>query len=84
MKSLILAATLSIFILPASHACDEMDTAKAVVDYVCDYSLVSNTQCRLWKEDMRQMSYNNKVIIDSFISWDNDIEEQSKYLAESN
>ena len=84
MKSLILTATLSISALTTSHACDEMETTQAVVDYVCDYSLVSNTQCRIWKEDMRQMSYNNRVIIDSFIHWDNNMEEESNYVAETN
>lgn len=84
MKSLILVSTLSISMLSASHACDELKTTQAVVDYVCDYSLVSNTQCRIWKEDMRQMSYNNQVIIDSFISWDKDIEEANNYVAENN
>jgi len=83
MKSLILSATLFISILSTSYACDEMETTQAVVDYVCDYSLVSNTQCRVWKEDMRQMSYNNRVIIDSFISWDKDIEEANNYLVET-
>ena len=84
MKSLILTATLSISALTTTHACDEMETTQAVVDYVCDYSLVSNTQCRIWKEDMRQMSYNNRVIIDSFIHWDKNMEEESNYVVETN
>jgi hypothetical protein len=45
---------------------------------------VSDTQCRVWKEDMRQMSYNNRVIMDSFISWDKNLEEDNTYVAESN
>jgi hypothetical protein len=75
---------MSVAALSTSYACDEMDTAQAVVEYVCNYSLVSSTQCRIWKEDMRQMSYNNRIIIDSFISWDNEIEEVSSYVAETN
>ncbi|MFK7794024.1 MAG: hypothetical protein AB8B89_01620 [Gammaproteobacteria bacterium] len=84
MKPLMLATTLSISMLSTSQACDEMQTTQAVVDYVCNYSLVSNTQCRMWKEDMRQMSYNNRVIIDSFISWDKDMEAENNYVAETN
>lgn len=84
MKSLMLVTTLYVSMLSTSHACDEIQTTQAVVDYVCNYSLVSNTQCRIWKEDMRQMSYNNRVIIDSFISWDKDMEEESNYIAETN
>ncbi len=84
MKSVIFATTMSVAALSTSHACDEMDTAQAVVEYVCNYSLVSSTQCRIWKEDMRQMNYNNRIIIDSFISWDNEIEEASSYVAETN
>ena len=83
MKPLILATSLFMSMLSTSHACDDMQTAQAVVDYVCDYSLVSNTQCKTWKEDMRQMSYNNQVILDSFISWDKDIEEIDNYIAEN-
>ena len=83
MKSLILATTLFAATLSTSYACDEMETTQAVVDYVCNYSLVSNTQCKLWKEDMRQMSYNNRVILDSFIGWDKDIEEANNYVAEN-
>ena len=85
MKSLILCAAISVSTLSTSYACDEMDTTQAVVDYVCNYGLVSNTQCRMWKEDMRQMSYNNRIIIDSFISWDKDMEEAAEagnYVAE--
>lgn len=83
MKSLILAATVSLSALSTSYACDELETTQAVVDYVCNYSLVSNTQCRIWREDMRQMNYNNRVIIDSFIGWDEEVEDSSKYIAEN-
>ena len=84
MKSFILAVSIFISMLSTSHSCDEMETTQAVVDYVCDYSLVSNTQCNIWKEDMRQMNYNNRVIIDSFISWDKNNEEINNYVAETN
>lgn len=84
MKSLLLCAALSTSMLSTTHACDEMHTTQAVVDYVCNYSLVSDTQCRIWKEDMRQMNYNNRVIIDSFISWDADMEETAgNYVADN-
>ena len=82
MKSLILAATVSMSALSTSYACDELETTQAVVDYVCNYSLVSNTQCRIWKEDMRQMNYNNQVIINSFISWNKELEESKNLVAE--
>ena len=32
---------------------------------------------------MRQMNYNNRVIIDSFIGWDEEVEDSSKYIAEN-
>ena len=82
MKSLIVGATLSIFIGHA-HACEEAHTTQAIVDYVCNYSLVSDTQCKIWKEDMRQMKYNNKIILDSFISWDKNLEEPRNIFAEN-
>lgn len=67
-----------------AYACEKIHAsqAQAIVNYVCNYSLVSDTQCKVWKEDMRQMSYNNQIIIDSFISWDSDLEEQQKLIAE--
>ena len=49
--------------------CEDIKTTKAIVDYVCDYSLVSNIQCRMWREDIRQMHHNTEVIVNSFISW---------------
>lgn len=83
MKSLIVGATLGIFMTCNAHACEEMHTTQAIVKYVCDYSLVSDTQCRIWKEDMRQMNHNNQVIVDSFISWDNNLEERKNIIAEN-
>ncbi len=83
MKSLILVATLSIPTLSTSYACDEMETAKVVVDHVCNYSLVSNSQCRVWQEDMRQMTYNNRIIIDSFIGWNSYSEKANNDLAKN-
>ena len=84
MKSLIIGIAISTFAINA-HACEEMKAAQAqaIVDYVCNYSLVSNTQCRVWKEDMRQMNYNNQIIVDSFISWDSSLEESQKIIAEN-
>ena len=81
MKSLIVGATLGILITSNAHACEEMHTTQAIVDYVCNYSLVSDTQCRIWKEDMRQMNHNNQIIVDSFISWDSNLEEQQNMFA---
>lgn len=49
--------------------CEDLSTTKAIVDYVCDYGLVSNTQCRMWREDVRQMNHNSEVILNAFISW---------------
>ena len=82
MKSLKIGAALLILSISTSHACEDIKTTEAIVDYVCDYSLVSTTQCRMWKEDMRQMNYNNQVIINSFISWDKDLEDTKNLVAE--
>ncbi len=84
MRSLMIGATISILFSFNSHACEEAHTTQAIVNYVCDYSLVSDTQCKIWKEDMRQMNYNNKIIVDSFISWDRnlDLEEPPHIVAE--
>lgn len=55
-----------------AHAeCQDIKTTQAIVKYVCDYSLVSHTQCALWTEDVRQMQSNSAVIVNSFISWNN-------------
>jgi len=60
------------FSISAQAECQDLKTTQAIVDYVCDYSLVSNTQCNMWREDMRQMHYNTEIIVDSFISWHQD------------
>ncbi len=82
MKSLKIGAALLFCTLSTSHACEELKTTEAIVNYVCDYSLVSNTQCKVWKEDMRQMNYNNQVIINSFISWNKELEDSKNLVAE--
>ena len=66
-----------IYVVPIVYAlggnavaeCEDLKTTKAIVDYVCDYNLVSNIQCRMWREDIRQMHHNTEVIVNSFISW---------------
>lgn len=60
--------------------CEDLSTTKAIVEYVCDYGLVSNTQCRIWREDVRQMNHNTEVIVNAFISWNE--AENSKLLAQ--
>ncbi len=82
MKSLKIGAALLFCTFSTSHACEELKTTEAIVNYVCDYALVSNTQCKVWKEDMRQMNYNNQVIINSFISWNKELEESKNLVAE--
>ena len=82
MKSLKIGAALLCLTFSTSHACEDIKTTEAIVNYVCDYSLVSATQCRIWKEDMRQMNYNNQVIINSFISWDDELEDSKNLMAE--
>lgn len=57
------------FSVSANAECQDIRTTQAIVNYVCDYSLVSNTQCAVWREDVRQMHSNTEVIVDSFISW---------------
>ena len=60
-----------LFTFSASLAaeCEDLSTTNAIVEYVCDYGLVSNTQCRIWREDVRQMNHNTEVIVNAFISW---------------
>ena len=84
MKSLIFTSLLSITLFTGAHACEDLKTTKEIVKYVCDYSLVSNTQCRIWTEDIRQMHYTNKIIVNSFLSWDEDLKEANHLVAESN
>ena len=65
----VIAAVACAFSMNAHAECKDLQTTQAIVDYVCDYSLVSKTQCNMWREDMRQMQYNTEIIVDSFISW---------------
>lgn len=83
MRSLCLCAVLGLSTLVNSYACDDIKTTQAIVEYVCHYSLVSDTQCRIWKEDVRQMNQNNEIIIDSFISWDKKMEMEQHTVAEA-
>lgn len=61
--------------------CEDLSTTKAIVEYVCNYNLVSNTQCRMWREDVRQMNHNTEVIVNAFISWNQS--EASNLMAQS-
>ena len=82
MKSMTIVAGL-LFTLPnAVLACEDLKTTEAIVDYVCAYSLVSNTQCRMWQEDIRQMNYNNEIIVNSFLSWNKALEEKENSVTE--
>lgn len=83
MRSIVIGAIVSLLLSFNLHACEEMHTTEAIVEYVCDYSLVSETQCRIWKEDMRQMNANRQIIVDSFISWDSNLDDQQNILAEN-
>lgn len=84
MKSIIVAALISLAALTNVQACEDIATTKEIVKYVCDYSLVSDTQCSVWTEDIRQMHYTNKIIVNSFLSWDDDMQEIKQLVAESN
>ena len=81
IRNAILIVTL-VFAGGNSHAaeCEDLSTTKAIVEYVCDYGLVSYTQCRIWREDVRQMTHNTEVIVNAFISWNE--AENSKALAQ--
>ena len=81
MKSMTMIAGL-FFTLPNTVlACEDLKTTEAIVDYVCAYSLVSDTQCKIWQEDMRQMNYNNEIIVNSFLSWNKALEEKQDSVA---
>ena len=84
MKSLIAATIFSLVPLLSTHACEDIATTKEIVKYVCDYSLVSDTQCSVWTEDIRQMHYTNKIIVNAFLSWDDDLKEPKQLIAETN
>ena len=66
-----------------SYACDDIKTTQAIVEYVCDYSLVSNTQCKVWSQDVQEMKTNQRIIADSFIAWKNDFNQMDKMLTGS-
>lgn len=80
MKKLLIAVSLSLT-ASTTLACNDIQTTEAIVNYVCDYHLVSDTQCRVWAEDVRQMNTNQKIIHDSFISWTNELNEMGDLLA---
>ena len=63
--------------------CQDLQTTEAIVNYVCDYKLVSNTQCRMWREDVRQMTNNTEVIVNSFISWNMESQNNSSLVTEN-
>lgn len=83
MKSIIIATLFSLISVFSAHACEDIATTKEIVKYVCDYSLVSDTQCNVWTEDIRQMHYTNKIIVNSFLSWDDDLKELKQLVAET-
>lgn len=76
-----IAPLLLTFSAGSAAECEDLSTTKAIVEYVCDYGLVSNTQCRIWREDVRQMNHNTEVIVNAFISWNE--AENSKLMAQS-
>ncbi|MEM8843947.1 MAG: hypothetical protein AAGB35_02790 [Pseudomonadota bacterium] len=85
MKSLIVTVLLALSIFSTVNACEDLRTTKEIVKYVCNYSLVSDTQCRIWTEDIRQMHYTNEIIVNSFLSWDESLKESATRLtAETN
>ena len=81
MKSMTIIAGLFFTLPNAVLACEDLKTTEAIVDYVCAYSLVSDTQCKIWQEDMRQMNYNNEIIVNSFLSWNKALEEKQDSVA---
>ena len=84
MKSLIVAAIFSLAPFLSAYACEDIATTKEIVKYVCDYSLVSDTQCTVWTEDIRQMHHTNKIIVNSFLSWDDNLNDMKQLVAETN
>ena len=81
-KLKILVALVFVFSGHAYAQCEDLSTTKAIVEYVCAYELVSPTQCRMWREDIRQMSNNTEVIVNSFISWNEESEHSLKLIAD--
>ena len=43
-----------------SYGCDE--DLKALVTYLCEYQLISDTQCQVWLEDLKQGDMNAEII----------------------
>ena len=76
MKLMTMIAGLFFTLPDAVSACEDLKTTGAIVDYVCAYSLVSDTQCKIWQEDMRQMNHNSEIIVNSFLSWNKTLEEK--------
>ena len=66
-----------------TYACDDIKTTQAIVEYVCDYSLVSDTQCKVWSQDVKEMRTNQRIIADSFIAWKNDFNQMDKLFTGS-
>ncbi len=63
--------------------CQDLKTTEAIVEYVCNYELVSSTQCRVWREDVRQMTNNTEIIVDSFISWNMQSQKNAGFISEN-
>lgn len=82
MKYLSLAI-LSLLASTPSYACDDIKTTQAIVEYVCDYSLVSDTQCKVWSQDVKEMKTNQRIIADSFIAWKKDFQQMDKIFSGS-
>ncbi len=80
-KAILTAPLLCVFSGTLAAECEDISTTKAIVEYVCDYNLVSHTQCRIWREDVRQMNHNTEVIVNAFISWNE--AENSKLMAQT-
>ncbi len=82
MKYLSLAI-LSLLASTPSYACDDIKTTQAIVEYVCDYSLVSDTQCKVWSQDVKEMKTNQRIIADSFIAWKKDFQQMDEIFSGS-
>lgn len=80
-KAILTVPLLFVFSSTLAAECEDLSTTKAIVEYVCDYDLVSYTQCRIWREDVRQMNHNTEVIVNAFISWNE--AENSKLMAQT-
>lgn len=76
-------AMLGLLVCTDSHACDDIKTTQAIVKYVCDYSLVSDTQSKVWSQDVQEMKTNQQIIADSFIAWKKDFQQIDKIFSGS-